>query len=123
MPVCCEVMRSAMHTGAKLSASPAKGKWSPTLTIRNALPRSRREGQYEKRDSRFDESVIAAAYVGRSVKGDDTPVKETYVAVFYCFDSKSVGKQEESGDHKIVAGYLLPSINPASEEGTDACTE
>lgn len=43
MPVCCGVMRSAMHKGDVIVYAPPKGKGA-TLTIRYALPRPRPGG-------------------------------------------------------------------------------
>ena len=60
--------------------------------------------------------VIAAAYVGRPSKADDTPRDQMYARVFYCFDSQSVLKQRQSEKHKIIAGYLLSSIDPNSDQ-------
>jgi len=42
MPVCCNVMRRAMRTGDVVVSEPRRGQGA-TLTIRYALPRSRRE--------------------------------------------------------------------------------
>ena len=60
--------------------------------------------------------VLAAAYVNKPVKSEDTPKQQLYVRVFYCFDSQSVQKQRQSEKHKIVAGYLLSSIDPNSDQ-------
>jgi hypothetical protein len=40
MPVCCDVMRSAMHRGDVIVSEPPKGRGA-TLTIRYVLPRPR----------------------------------------------------------------------------------
>jgi hypothetical protein len=42
MPVCCNVMRCAMHTGDVIVCEPRKGQGA-TLTIRYGLPRSKQE--------------------------------------------------------------------------------
>jgi hypothetical protein len=60
--------------------------------------------------------VVAAAYVNKPVKGEDTSKQQLYVRVFYCFDSQSVQKQRQSEKHKIVAGYVLSSIDPNSDQ-------
>jgi hypothetical protein len=60
--------------------------------------------------------VVAGAYVGRPLKADDPPKEQMYARVFYCFDSQSVLKQRQSEKHKIIAGYLLSSVDPNSEQ-------
>lgn len=60
--------------------------------------------------------LLTPAYVGRPVKGDDTPKEQTYARVFYCFNTQSVLDQRQSGKHKIIVGYLLSPIDPRSEE-------
>ena len=65
---------------------------------------------------------LTAVYVGRPVKGDDTPNEETYARVFYCFNTKSVLDQRQSGKHKIIVGYSLPSVDPYSGD-MKGCTK
>ena len=60
--------------------------------------------------------LFAAAYVGRPVKGDDTPKEQTYVRVSYCFDTQSVHEQRQSKKQKIVVGYSLSTLDPNSNE-------
>ena len=60
--------------------------------------------------------VAAAAYVGRPVKGDDTPKEQTFVRVSYCFDTQSVHEQRQSKKQKIVLGYSLSTLDPNSDE-------
>jgi hypothetical protein len=60
--------------------------------------------------------LFAAAYVGRPVKGDDTPKEQTYVRVSYCFDTQSVHEQRQSKKQKIVLGYSLSTLDPNSDE-------
>jgi uncharacterized protein YxeA len=60
--------------------------------------------------------LAAAVYVGRPVKGDDTPKEQTYVRVSYCFDTQSVHEQRQSKKQKIVLGYSLTSLDPNSDE-------
>jgi hypothetical protein len=60
--------------------------------------------------------VAAAAYVGRPVKGDDTPKEQTFVRVSYCFDTQSVHEQRQSKKQKIVVGYSLSTLDPNSDE-------
>lgn len=60
--------------------------------------------------------LVAAGYVGRPVKGDDTPKEQMYVRVFYCLDTQSALKAQQSEKHKIIVGNLLSSIDPNSEE-------
>jgi 5-methylcytosine-specific restriction protein A len=43
MPVCCNVMRGAMHRGDVIVSEPPKGQGA-TLTIRYELPRTRQGG-------------------------------------------------------------------------------
>lgn len=66
--------------------------------------------------------LLAAAYVGRPVKGDDTPKEQEYVRVFYCWNTQSVLKQRQSGKDKVIVGYSLPSVDPYSDEMT-GCTK
>ena len=63
--------------------------------------------------------LVAAAYVGRPAKGDNTPKEQTYVRVTYCFDTDSVREQRQSKKQKIVLGYSLSTIDPNSEEVKD----
>ena len=65
---------------------------------------------------------LTTAYLGRQVKGDTPPEEQTYVAVFYCLNAQSVLHQRQSGKHKIVVGYSLPSITPSPDEMED-CTK
>lgn len=65
---------------------------------------------------------LTAANFGRQVKGDTTPEERTYVAVFYCLNAQSVLHQRQSGKHKIVVGYSLPSITPSPDE-MEGCTK
>jgi hypothetical protein len=37
--------------------------------------------------------LLTGAYIGRPVKGADTPKEQTYVAVFYCLNAQSVLNQ------------------------------
>lgn len=60
--------------------------------------------------------LVAAAYVGRPAKGDNTPKEQTYVRVTYCFDTQSVHKQRQSKKQKIVVGYSLSTLDPNSDE-------
>jgi hypothetical protein len=66
--------------------------------------------------------LLTAAYVGRPVKGDDTPKEQTYARVFYCFNTQSVLDQRQSGKHKIILGYSLPSLDPYSDD-MKGCTK
>ena len=60
--------------------------------------------------------LVAAAYVGRPAKGDNTPKEQTYVRVSYCFDTQSVHEQRQSKKQKIVVGYSLSTLDPNSDE-------
>jgi hypothetical protein len=60
--------------------------------------------------------LLAAAYLLRPLKGDDTPKEQTYVGVFYCLHAQTVIDQRRSGKHKIVVGTSLSSLNPDSTE-------
>jgi hypothetical protein len=60
--------------------------------------------------------LVAAAYVGRPAKGDNTPKEQTYVRVSYCFDTQSVHDQRQSKKQKIVVGYSLSTLDPNSDE-------
>jgi hypothetical protein len=60
--------------------------------------------------------LAAAAYIGRPVKGAETPKEQTYVRVTYCYDTQSVADQRHSGKRKLVLGYSLSSTDPNSEE-------
>ena|SRR5579859_650125 len=67
--------------------------------------------------------LLTAVYIGRPVKGDDdTPKEQTYARVFYCFNTQSVLDQRQSGKHKIIAGYSLPSLDPSSDD-MKGCTK
>lgn len=66
--------------------------------------------------------LLTAAYVGRPVKGDDTAKEQTYARVFYCFNTQSVLDQRQSGKHKIILGYSLPSLDPYSDD-MKGCTK
>ena len=63
---------------------------------------------------------LAGIYLARSAKGDNTPREETYVMVFYCLNAQRALTQRQSGHHKIVVGYSLPSLTPSAGEVT-AC--
>jgi len=56
------------------------------------------------------------------MKSDDAAKEQTYVRVFYCFDAKSMQDQRQSGKHKIVLGYSLPSLDPYSDD-MKGCTK
>jgi hypothetical protein len=60
--------------------------------------------------------IVAAAYVGRPLKAEDASKERIYVRVFFCFDSQSVLEQRQSEKQKIIAGYLLSSIEPNSDQ-------
>ncbi len=60
--------------------------------------------------------LIAAAYVGRPVKGADAPKEQFYVRIQYCYTTQSVTEQRHSGQRNIVLGYSLTSTDPDSEE-------
>jgi hypothetical protein len=66
--------------------------------------------------------LLTAAYIGRAAKGDDTPKEQTYARVFYCFNAQSVLDQRQSGKHKIIVGYSLPSLDPYSDD-MKGCTK
>jgi hypothetical protein len=56
------------------------------------------------------------------MKADDTPKEQVYARVFYCFESQSVLRQRQSGKHKIIVGYSLPSLDPYSDD-MKTCTK
>src|SRR2546425_5783075 len=66
--------------------------------------------------------LLTGAYVGRPVKSDDTPKEQMYARVFYCFNTQSVLDQRQSGKHKIIVGYSLPSLDPYSDD-MKGCTK
>jgi hypothetical protein len=60
--------------------------------------------------------LVAAAYVGRPAKGDNTPKEQTYVRVTYCFDTDSVHEQRQAKKQRIVLGYSLSTLDRNSDE-------
>lgn len=59
---------------------------------------------------------LASACIGWAVRGDNPPKEETYVMVFYCLNAQQVVTQRQSGHHKIVVGYSLPSLTPSPDD-------
>jgi hypothetical protein len=60
--------------------------------------------------------LLFASCVGSPVKGDDASKEQQYVRVFYCWNTQSVTDQRQSGKHKIIVGYSLPSLDPNSDD-------
>jgi hypothetical protein len=59
---------------------------------------------------------LTGVCVRKAVKAADTPKERTYLPVVYCLNPQSVADQRKSGKCDVVVGYLLPSLNPDSEE-------
>jgi hypothetical protein len=66
--------------------------------------------------------LLAGAYVGIPIRGDDAPKEQTYVVISYCLNAQSVLNQRQSGKRKIIVGYSLPSLTPDPGE-VKTCTK